>query len=102
MIKISSRDTDAIARKLEKRESFDTHGALSGRSRVVTGYLPQTGQLPTKYHDELKGADYVVYSYATPIAWHAYGAWVVPATKYSMTTSHHQSRVNGALFRSRA
>jgi hypothetical protein len=96
---ISSRDTDAIATKLEKRESFKTHGALSGRSRTVTGHLPQTGVLPREFYDTVKDADYVVYSYATPIAWHVPGMtnWVFPGVKYSRTTSHHQSRVRNAL-----
>jgi hypothetical protein len=38
---------------------------------------------------------YVVKSYATPIAWRLEdGTWVVPAAKYSRTTSKHQGVVN--------
>jgi hypothetical protein len=41
---------------------------------------------------------YVVYSYATPIAWvRENGEWVVPAEKYSATTSRHQSIVRMAV-----
>jgi hypothetical protein len=41
---------------------------------------------------------YVVYSYATPIAWvRDNGEWVVPAEKYSATTSRHQSIVRMAV-----
>lgn len=39
---------------------------------------------------------YVVYSYATPIAW-AYGTTVrIPDVRYSVTTSKQQSLVRGA------
>lgn len=34
--------------------------------------------------------DYVVWSYATPIAWHTPEGWVVPPVKYSPTTTQHQ------------
>jgi len=41
---------------------------------------------------------YVVYSYATPIAWvRDNGEWVVPVEKYSATTSRHQSIVRMAV-----
>jgi len=41
---------------------------------------------------------YVVKSYATPIAWKLEdGSWVVPAEKYSITTSRHQSVVRRAV-----
>lgn len=42
--------------------------------------------------------DYVVRSYATPIAWFdRERGWVMPATRYSVTTSKHQSIVRAAL-----
>lgn len=42
--------------------------------------------------------DYIVYSYATPIAWHfANGRWCVPGVYYSAITSRHQSRIRAAL-----
>lgn len=55
-----------------------------------------TGQLPTewreRFYTDADEVDYVVYSYATPIAWHTvFGQWVIPPVKYSMSTSHHQS-----------
>ena len=44
------------------------------------------------------GIDYVVYSYATPIAWHTEaGVWYIPAIKYSVTTSKHQNVVRRAV-----
>ena len=40
---------------------------------------------------------YLVYSYATPIAWFGKVGWVLPAVKYSPTTSKHQSIVRRAI-----
>lgn len=91
--KVSTRNSAALARLIQSRESFRTHGALSGHS----GPLKSTGQLPTEYYDSAKQADYVVYSYSTPIAWHRTDQWVVPDTRYSVTTSQHQGRVGYAL-----
>lgn len=64
---------------------------------------PMTGALADKYLDSVMSADYVVYSYTTPIAWHINGGsesgdwWVVPDVKYSTTTTKHQGIVNVAL-----
>ena len=41
---------------------------------------------------------YTVLSYGTPIAWHHEGGWQVSPSKYSMTTSRHQSIVKRAIF----
>lgn len=42
--------------------------------------------------------EYVVYSYATPIAWWSKEhGWRMPDIKYSVTTSRHQSLVRRAL-----
>lgn len=40
---------------------------------------------------------YIVSSYGTPIAWHGARGWQMPATKFSQTTSVHQSKVRGAI-----
>lgn len=56
-----------------------------------------------RFNDDEPFIDYVVVSYATPIAWHVrsadnkYGRWVMPATKYSVTTTRHQSIVRLSL-----
>ena len=49
--------------------------------------------------DQIGGEiEYVVVSYATPIAWYTKrGEWVVPEEKYSHTTSRHQSVVRQAV-----
>jgi hypothetical protein len=41
--------------------------------------------------------DYIVYSYGTPIAWHHAGGWSLPAIKYSVSTSKHQTLVRRAI-----
>lgn len=98
-----------FSQPLRDLEAFDTHGALCGRP-----YLLGTGILPHEYHDSVKQADYVVYSYNTPIAWHvpnrnegwelgngepapAEPGWVTPDEKYSVTTSKHQGRIFAAI-----
>ena len=43
-------------------------------------------------------ADYIVYSYATPIAWrYTNGEWHLSNQRHSVTTSKHQSRVRRAV-----
>lgn len=77
---------------------FETKGALAGR---LEWYPASTGQLPADWREQLRkdidgsdGSSYIVYSYATPIAWHteAFG-WTVPDAKYSVTTSRHQGQL---------
>ena len=42
--------------------------------------------------------DYVVYSYATPIAWHdTVSGWHVPSDRYSVSTSRHQGVVRRSV-----
>jgi hypothetical protein len=80
---------------LARRESFTTSGALKGVSQP---YSVTLGKLPSMWHASALAADYVVYSYRTPIAWHVpnYG-WVCPHERYSVTTSRHQSKINTAV-----
>ncbi len=56
------------------------------------------GQLPTEYVDSYRKAAgdgeilYTVLSYQTPIAWVLVGGEVIiPDTRYSVTTTHHQT-----------
>jgi len=99
MARINGRETpDAIAR----REPFQGHGSIRGK--WVTGMLgymengaPASGQLPKEHRAQLRadlnthGRVYVVWSYATPIAWTTPdGETRVPDVKYSVTTSRHQ------------
>ena len=57
------------------------------------------GRLDHKSIENLlkENPDYIVYSYGTPIAWHHAGGWSLPAIKYSVTTSKHQTLVRRAI-----
>lgn len=55
------------------------------------------GQLPSEHYEKVKHADYVVWSYATPIAWETYGIWHMPDKHYSQTTTTHQGKIRTAL-----
>lgn len=80
---------------LKERENFSTYGKLKGRSGPA-GW--EWGRLPYDYRESVKRADYVVYSYSTPIAWHVPGeGWVVPDEKYSVTTTIHQNKIRVAV-----
>lgn len=93
MPKISSRSRE-VTERIQRREPFQTYGAL----HAVTSYQGR-GVLPELDNDSevsLLDAEYVVYSYETPIAWWTPGrGWTKPNIRYSLTTSHHQGRVYG-------
>jgi hypothetical protein len=82
-------------------EAFEA-SALSARTvcnaRPPYGRLDDVESFYEATHNS-GGPVYVVYSYGTPIAWHIYATdeWVVPAEKYSTTTSKHQGLVRRAL-----
>lgn len=60
---------------------------------------PDYGIMPSDEADALRAlvrtgtVDYVIMSYATPIAWRAGGEWTKSSTRYSSTTSQHQGRL---------
>lgn len=74
---------------IEGREDFTTSGALRG----THGPAESFGQLPDELRTAARHADYVIYSYSTPIAWHGPEGWYFPEEKYSTTTSRHQSKI---------
>jgi hypothetical protein len=95
MRRLTTRELWTVYRDvLARRESFTTSGALRGLERPSTVAL---GRLPREWHTSALRADYVVYSYGTPIAWHGPSGWVMPDERYSMTTSHHQGRIRPAI-----
>jgi hypothetical protein len=56
------------------------------------------GEALRRFKEDEARIRYVVKSYATPIAWKLDdGTWEVPAEKYSVTTSRHQSVVRRAV-----
>lgn len=96
MRKLQTRDVDGIAAALEAGESFETGGELRGLAGGL-GYLG-TGRLPLEWQGDACSADYVVLSWQTPIAWRLPGGWWVrPLVKYSITTTRHQTTVDGAI-----
>lgn len=85
---------------IKNKTPFVTSGALRGVA-LPDGWLPPTyGRLPADWFRLMQtGADYVIYSYQTPIAWHrpADDLWIVPDESYSRTTSRHQSLIGTAI-----
>jgi len=74
---------------------FVTSGALSGRP-VTNGC--ETGRMNHgPEFASFKAADYVVFSYSTPIAWHGPTGWTVTAARYSVTTSKHIGKIRTAV-----
>jgi hypothetical protein len=67
------------------------HGNVRGEwCYAQRGQMPASVPLPSGWH-------YVVYSYATPIAWFDGATWEVPCVRYSATTSNHQAAVRQAI-----
>ncbi len=91
-------DFYALAERLKARSEWHmgTMWATSDLSYISNEY----GELPPEWHRNVMRADYVVYSYWTPIAWRNRdgGAWVQPDIKYGATTTKHQNKVAEALF----
>lgn len=81
-----------IAGAIDAGREFVSGGGLSGAPGGVSGF--GCGRLPEEYHSAVGGAEYVVFSYGTPVAWRGgCGVWVVPDVSYSVTTSRHQGLV---------
>jgi len=104
MIRTTTRSIRA-ATAIRDRESFTTNGALRGQKYPDGGLGP--GAVYNSWLDDDNKdqwyldcyyVDYVVWSYATPIAWHytrddGVGGWHVVAQKFSPTTGKHQSNL---------
>lgn len=50
----------------------------------------------TGYSWGVTAADYIVWSYRTPIAWRVGTHWLIPDIRYSATTSRHQALLRTA------
>jgi hypothetical protein len=97
---------------IANRIDFKTSGALKGEWQIPS-LMPYAGRLPREYADKYNESHrvargyneniYVVWSYATPIAWYTESeGWVIPPVKYSPTTTKHQGNlpariINGTL-----
>lgn len=83
---------DRIAQLSNAGEAWsNSGGSFYGRS----GAAWDGGRLDSA--DEIaatRKATYVIYSYATPVAWrNADGSWTKTAQRFSVTTSQHQGRL---------
>lgn len=75
---------------ISAREEFNG-SSMRGRKNPTgeIGRLP--GAWRDVYYHTANDIDYIVYSFATPIAWHTTkGLWLIPAVTYSGYTSKHQ------------
>lgn len=77
------------------RQDFKA-SALSGN---YVKFTPLSGRLDLAEYEKLREAhaDYVVFSYGTPIAWYTADGWYVVEQKFSVTTSKHQNYVRRAI-----
>lgn len=104
------RDRDALAKLLTPgsdtyhRPFSNSTGSVKGHpfKRASHGYVTPFGQLPERFTDSVWEADYVIWSYQTPIAWHVPaaanpGRWIMPDVTYSVTTSMQQGEIRLAL-----
>lgn len=93
----------AIQDGIDRFKDF-SQGNVKGK-KWTTNVPPGTGRLPEDLARVLKkiaedgDLEYIIYSFQTPIAWKTRGMskWFVPPTKYSNTTTHHQSVVKVAI-----
>lgn len=81
---------------LRKLEAFQTTGSLYGEPGPCI--YSSAGQLPQCHVALVREADYVVYSYATPIAWHhPRHGWMQPDENYSQSTTRQQNKIATAI-----
>lgn len=60
---------DQCVQYIRKREDFSNkRGSLTGETHTP-GHYTKLGNLPEQYHGIVREAEYIVYSYDTPIAW---------------------------------
>jgi hypothetical protein len=89
---------------IARREAFQNRRVTFSADEFTPGQtwpnpLRYVGYLPKGFHESLSRADYVVYSYFTPIGWHVPDhGWVIPEVTYSATTSsHHAPQLRAAV-----
>lgn len=106
--KLGTREAQAIGRRIARLESFDTHGSFYGRPvadgrewyRFDTGWL--RGTALDRFRADADSIDYIVFSYGTPIQWHAANGWVRIGHAMSATTGRHQSSASAYRYASPA
>lgn len=94
--KITNREITSCVRAREDFRANSSSGHNVSRA-PSTGYLPEEWRKILR-EDETVGLRYVVLSYSTPVAWvRQDGTAVVPAVKYSVTTSKAQGSIRAGL-----
>ncbi len=76
------------------------HGTLSARwlDRMEYGHMVPALGASLAAEIAVEGRAFVIFSYRTPIAWTIRNeGWVVPDTRYSVTTTNHQTVVRTAV-----
>lgn len=85
------------------RDAIKAGDAFENSSRTFRGVPTRTpehaliGDLPRIYWRSVRMANYIVWSYETPIAWRVGGTWFTPDVDYSPTTRYHQNQANTAI-----
>lgn len=92
--KISSNSRE-VAERIRDREAFETYGALKGTREM--GYA-QSGRLSgadlEAFNRDQGSFSYIVWSYATPIAWVTDDSRIHRVEqRFSRTTSKHQGKL---------
>lgn len=96
-IKTISSRSQFVPQMIRDRQPFNTYGALSAEA-VKPGSHRGSGHLDSGHREKFFAdshlIDYIVWSYATPIAWHKTdGTWFRVQQKFSVTTSKHQGKL---------
>ena len=85
---------------IARREEFK--GSNFYGENHTPGQYASRGRMPAcgmKTLDTIEEADFIVYSYWTPIAWHIPGeGWIIPPVSYSSSTGRHMSYVRQAVW----
>lgn len=84
-----------VAMAIRDRKPFTTHGALRGGALRYLGSGRLRGDDVLQWSADYEYIDYVVYSYATPIAWHVASEdrWYKVKAKFTLTTTQHQGNL---------
>lgn len=99
---------EEIPGRIHALQPFESSGKLPDGTRRWSGRnIParDMGHLPPEYHESVRSAVYVVYSYETPVGWVTEDGegsepytYHVPDVSYSPTTGTHQSACLDAWF----
>jgi hypothetical protein len=90
---INQRDAEHY---IATRQEFKASALMGTFAHIGAGRLDNYETTHYNYAIS-KGADYFVYSYGTPIAFHSVDGWYVVEQKFSQTTSKHQNLVRRAI-----